>query len=91
MMTYVIGVTLMVLWFGAIIFLATYAMDGSTPAGIGAVIVFILGLSFVLYAIGQEENTGPCLKEETQWAFNAATKTTMPYTVCVERGEWVNP
>lgn len=92
MIGYVIGVTVAVIWCGAVVFLAIYAADeGSALAGIGAAIIFILGMAFILNAMAEEDSRGPCLKEETQWAYNAGTKTTMPYTVCVQRGEWVNP
>ena len=91
MMLYILVVTLFFAWFAAIIYLSTRAMDGEVLLGVAAGAIAIVGLAFVLYSMAQEENSGPCLKEETQWAYNAGTKTTMPYTVCVQRGEWVNP
>ena len=91
MIDYIIAVTFIFGWFAAIIYLSIRAMDGEVLSGIIATIIIILGLAFVLYSEEQEENSGPCLKKETQWTWNAATKTTMPYTVCVQQGEWVNP
>ena len=44
---------------------------------------------FLNAALEAESEAGPCHRYETHLQFNAATKTTMPYRVCVERGEWV--
>lgn len=82
---------------GIVVFIAVLmglgiaALEGwGWPAGIGAAVWLILGMAFMIYQVSQEEATGPCLREKTSYQYNPATKTTMPYTHCVERGTWVD-
>jgi MFS family permease len=52
-------------------------------------VLLILLIAFAIKSATEEEAQGPCLKKETSYTYNSATKTMMPYTKCVERGEWV--
>ena len=51
--------------------------------------LFTLMVALVIKNVAEEKEQGPCLKEETSYSYNSATKTMMPYTHCVERGTWV--
>lgn len=91
MANYILGATLIVVVFGALLgalFLAVENEDWRW--GVVSVIVLIGILAGGMYLTDQEEAQGPCAKYETQWSYNAATKSSMPYRVCVERGEWIN-
>lgn len=71
--------------------LVAIAEDVMNPI-IGLIIFFVWSvclISVLIYAAKQENEKGPCLEYQTKMAWNAATKTTMPARVCVERGEWV--
>jgi hypothetical protein len=90
MMVYIlqatIGVSYVALMFW---FLIRTIEDEDWRYGIGAAVMLILLLAFVMKLAAEDNAKGPCVKYETQWSYNAATKTNMPYKVCVERGEWV--
>ena len=91
MASYIFGATLTVVVFGALLgtlFLAVENEDWRW--GVVSVIILIGILAGAMYLTDQEESQGPCAKYETQWSYNAATKSNMPYRVCVERGEWIN-
>jgi hypothetical protein len=93
-MQFLIAGALIVLGF---VFLAfTLVKCGDAAFGDASKLWYLVGfVSFSLLFAGMfklasdENKVGPCLKKETGYAYNAATKTTMPYTKCVERGEWV--
>ena len=53
------------------------------------VVMMVATLAALIYVMAAESDRGPCLRTETGMAYNAATKTMMPYTRCAERGEWV--
>lgn len=42
-----------------------------------------------MWLVNTDNDQGPCLREETGYAWNASTRTMMPYTHCAERGTWV--
>ena len=91
MMGYIFGATLVVAVLGALIGTAILAIDKEDWRwGAVSVLILITVLASVMYLDAQEESKGPCAKYETQWSYNAATKSNMPYRVCVERGEWIN-
>jgi hypothetical protein len=50
----------------------------------------ILILVAPIYAIRHPDNR-PCVRYETTYQYNAATKTTMPVRYCAQYGEWVEP
>lgn len=91
MATYILQATLLCGWVLLLFFFAGRALDGDGLLYIiGAAVMVVLTVAAVLGVASQEEDQGPCLKKETSYAYNAATKTMMPYTKCVERGEWVD-
>ena len=90
MMTYIFQATLFCGWIALLFFFAGRALDnGGLLDIIGAAVMTVLTVAVVIGATSQEGDKGPCLKKETSYAYNAGTKTMMPYTKCVERGEWV--
>ena len=90
-MNYIFGATLIVVVFGALLGALFLAIENEDWRwGVVSVIVLIGILAGAMYLSEQEESQGPCVKYETQWSYNAATKSNMPYRVCVERGEWIN-
>jgi hypothetical protein len=91
MTTYILQATLLCGWIVLLFFFAGRALDGEGLLYIiGAAVMTVLTVAVVIGAASQEENKGPCLKKETAYTYNAGTKTMMPYTKCVDRGEWVN-
>ena len=88
MMSYIFGATIIVAVLGALMYCIGQAVDGDWRFGAGAVVIVIFIIAIVMKASAEEDAKGPCLKEETSLAWNAATKTMMPYTSCVERGTW---
>jgi MFS family permease len=52
-------------------------------------LLFIFLIAFIIKGATEDEAKGPCVRYETQYSYNAATKTNMPYRVCAERGEWI--
>jgi membrane protein implicated in regulation of membrane protease activity len=90
MINSILVVTAFVVWFGAILGCIVYASDvESIPVAILAIVIFILGMAFVMKMTTEEEKNHPCLKTETSMVYNPATKTVMPMQYCVERGTWV--
>jgi hypothetical protein len=91
MFSYILGATIIVAVFGALIATAILAVDKEDWRWAVVSVVILIGIfSSFMYLSDQEESQGPCVKYETQWSYNSATKTTIPYKVCVERGEWIN-
>lgn len=91
MMPYIIGITIIVVWMGAVLGCVVWAseIESWIPA-VAGVVIFILGLAFVMQKMAEEDQQGPCLKVEVSMAWNAASKSMQPYTHCVDRGTWVN-
>ena len=71
------------------IWLMLKVMNGSIQAMIGTVVLMVVILGGMINIPLKENKKGPCHQYETQMMYNAATKTVMPYRVCVLRGEWV--
>ncbi len=91
MASYILQAILFCGWIALLFFFLGRAFDQEGLLYlIGAVVMSVLTVAIVIGAVSEEEKQGPCAKYETQWSYNAATKTNMPYRVCVERGEWVN-
>ena len=91
MVSYILVATIIVAVLGALIGTALLAVDREDWRwGVVSVVILIGVLASVMYASAQEEAQGPCVKYETQWSYNSATKSNMPYQVCVDRGEWIN-
>lgn len=65
------------------------AAGGNVLAGAAAIVLVIVVLGVAINATIKEGEKPPCHQYETQMTYNAATKTMMPYRVCVLRGEWV--
>jgi hypothetical protein len=51
--------------------------------------IWVLGLAWGISLAAEQETNNPCVEYEARMTYNAATKTTMPLRVCIERGEWV--
>lgn len=82
--------TVLIGWFVVMAGLLIYSIEKSKPVyGVLALIVLIAGLAWAIQALLDEDDKGPCLREETGMMYNTATKTMMPYKYCAERGEWV--
>ena len=91
MFSYIFAATLIVAVVGALLATAILAVEKEDWRWGAVSVVILIGIfASFMYLSDQEESQGPCVKYETQWSYNSATKTTMPYKVCVERGEWVN-
>lgn len=90
MAIYIFQAVLLCGWIALLFFFVARAMDGEgLPYIAGAVVMTVLTVAVIIGAATQEEAKGPCLKKETSYTYNSATKTMAPYTRCVERGEWV--
>lgn len=72
-----------------LVWLALKVADGSTTACVCLVVFSFFVLGVIINASIVEDEKGPCHRYETRMMYNAATKTTMPYRVCVLRGEWI--
>lgn len=91
MASYIWQAALLCGWIGLLFFFLSRALDQEGLLYIiGAVVMTVITVAVIIGAASEEEKQGPCVKYETQLSYNAGTKTTMPYRVCVERGEWVN-
>ena len=91
MFSYILQAALFCGWIALLFFFLGRALDQEGLLYlIGAVVMTVLTVAVIIGAVSEEEKQGPCVKYETQLSYNASTKTTMPYRVCVERGEWVN-
>ena len=91
MFSYILQAVLFCGWIALLFFFLGRALDQEGLLYIiGAVVMSVLTVAVVIGAASEEEKQGPCVKYETQWSYNAGTKTNMPYRVCVERGEWIN-
>ncbi len=91
MFSYIFQAALFCGWIALLFFFFGRALDQEGLLYIiGAVVMSVITVAVIIGAASEEEKQGPCVKYETQWSYNAATKTTMPYRVCAERGEWVN-
>lgn len=89
-MTYILQAILLVAYIGLLFYLVGNALDdGGLIYVVGAVIMTVLTVAIIIGAVDQDQKQGPCVKYETSWQYNAATKTNMPYKVCAERGEWI--
>lgn len=90
MANYILQAMLLCGWIALLFFFVGRAMDGDGLLYIaGAAVMTVLTVAVVIGAASEEEDKGPCLRYDTKWSYNASTKTTMPYRVCVERGEWI--
>lgn len=87
----VIGIGVIGIW------LANKAVDGNWNATVAlcflrnvtvvlCFLIFLL-LGLVINYTTKTEATGPCHEYKTEMMYNDATKTFMPYRVCVLRGE----
>ena len=91
-MGYILQATLIVAVIGALVSTAILAIENEDWRWAVVAVVIVIGIfAFVISQVKKENAQGPCLKEETNWQYNPATKTNMPYTYCVDRGTWVNP
>ena len=91
MVNYIFQATLFCGWIVLLFFFAGRALDGEGLLYIiGAAVMTVLTVAVIIGVASEEDKKGPCLKKETSYTYNAGTKTMMPYTRCVERGEWVD-
>ena len=89
-MTYIFQAILVVGFIGLLFFFCARAIDdGSLLDIIAAVSLIVILVAGIFKLSSEEEAKGPCIKYETHYSYNSATKTNMPYRVCTERGEWV--
>lgn len=90
MMGYIFTATLIVGYLVALIGTLIMAVDNEDWRWlVPFTVLLILLIAFGIKSTTEEEAQGPCLKKETSYTYNAGTKTMMPYTKCVERGEWI--
>lgn len=90
MMGYIFTATLIVAYLVALIGTLIIAVDNEDWRWlVPFTVLLILLIAFGIKSATEEEAQGPCLKKETSYTYNAGTKTMMPYTKCVERGEWI--
>lgn len=59
--------------------------------GSGAILLGVLTLVLPPLFIKYPAPDRPCVRYETTYQYNAATKTTMPVRYCAQYGEWVKP
>jgi hypothetical protein len=89
--SYILQAIAVVAYVGLLFYFIGNALDGGGLGYvIGAVVMTVTTVAIIIGAVDQDEKRGPCVKYETQWSYNSATKSNMPYRVCVERGEWIN-
>jgi len=90
MMGYIFAATLVVAYMAALFFTLLKAIDNEDWRWlIPFAALFILLIAFIIKGLSEDKAQGPCVRYETQYSYNAATKTNMPYRVCAERGEWI--
>lgn len=90
MMGYIFAATLIVAYVAVLFFTLFKAIDDEDLRWlIPFAALFILLIAFIIKGLSEDGAEGPCVEYKTQYSYNAATKTNMPYRVCVERGEWV--
>lgn len=90
MMGYIFVATLIVAFIGSLIFTLLKAIDSEDWRWlIPFVGLLIIMIALIIKGLSEDGAEGPCVEYKTQYSYNAATKTNMPYRVCVERGEWV--
>lgn len=97
-MDYVLGAVIILVWVGILVSSINLLMntisfdDGlfeSNLLNIGLAIAgLIVCVASVLWLISNVEDK-PCVKYDTTYQYNAATKTTMPVQYCAVEGEWV--
>lgn len=67
--------------------------DGAIVNIAVGIFVFTFGVFTLLLPIYvfEHPDNRPCVRYETTYQYNAATKTTMPVRYCAQYGEWVEP
>jgi len=77
-------------WLAVLAFVFYSAVEKGSMVYAFLVAVWLsLTIAGTLWLRVKAEERGPCLRYETGVQFNPATKTTMPYRFCAERGEWI--
>lgn len=90
MMGYIFVATLIAAFIGSLIFTLLKAIDSEDWRWlIPFVGLLIIMIALIIKGLSEDQAQGPCIKYETNYSYNSATKTNMPYRVCTERGEWV--
>ena len=89
-MTYILIGTAVTAWLAMLAFAFFWWAEKGSVAGALSVFVWIsISMAGALWMKAESQKRGPCLRYETGMQVNPTTKTTMPYRVCAERGEWV--
>lgn len=83
-----VATVIVVAWICVAVWLITKSIDENNALYAVMALFVVIGPFF--YFISSSNEIGPCVQYETQMHYNAATKTTMPAKVCVNRGEWIN-
>ena len=97
-MDYVLGAIVFLVWMGILFASATLLMDtisfgdgwfDNDLLNIGLAIAGLIAcIASAFWVVGSSEDK-PCVKYDTTYQYNAATKTTMPVQYCAVEGEWV--
>lgn len=97
-MDYVLGAIVFLVWVGIFFASVTLLMEtisfgngyfDNDLINIGVAIVgLIVCIASVLWLVSSNEDK-PCVKYDTTYQYNPATKTTMPVQYCAVEGEWV--
>lgn len=89
-MTGFVAAAAVVAWLALLCFLGwgSLEFDRAWPWLIGICAWLVVTFGLVFNAAAEEDAKGPCLREETSYQWNPATKTVMPYTYCADRGTW---
>ena len=90
MMGYIFTATLIVGFVGSLMFTGFKALDDEDWRWlIPFAVLLVIMIALIIKGLSEEEAQGPCVKYDTRYSYNSATKTNMPYRVCAERGEWI--
>jgi len=90
MMIYLLTGAAITAWLAVLAFVFYSAVEKGSMANAFLLAGWLsISIAGVLWLIAEAEQRGPCLRYETGMQFNPATKTTMPYRFCAERGEWI--
>lgn len=98
-MSYVLGAVAMLIWIGMLfgsVILIINTTDGYSYTVFKqplhnyllAVFGLIICIASLLWIVSQPDDK-PCVRYETSYQYNAATKTMMPMRYCAQQGEWV--
>lgn len=79
-----------VAWFASVVFCFYRASISNHPPAwmLSGVMLVVLGFGFVIQAIIDSNDSGPCIAYEERSVYDPALKTMRKADVCIERGVW---